>query len=188
MDENFTPITEAIHALTQPTFFDWITFSVSTFSVIISGVAIYYAISVPKTIANHRNRITLFEKRYQFYLTLLELHGTFFALRNQTDRQKISVLIQSLERLKSTYSDDTIFHNEMMTALNSPKYFFGFDITVPQYAGFRSAVKQLLQTMRGTQTLDPEQELTGIYENLDFFYETVQNFESYFYICPPKNK
>lgn len=37
-------------------------------AVIVSGIAIYFAIQAPKKIAEEQNRIALFEKRYEFYI------------------------------------------------------------------------------------------------------------------------
>ena len=37
-------------------------------AVFVSGLAIWYAIQVPKKIAEEQNKISLFEKRYEFYI------------------------------------------------------------------------------------------------------------------------
>lgn len=37
-------------------------------AVIVSGIAIYFAIQAPKKIAEEQNKIALFEKRYEFYI------------------------------------------------------------------------------------------------------------------------
>ncbi|MEE1138429.1 MAG: hypothetical protein U0M02_08130 [Acutalibacteraceae bacterium] len=38
-------------------------------AVVVSGLAIWYAIQVPKKIAEEQNKIALFEKRHMFYIT-----------------------------------------------------------------------------------------------------------------------
>ena len=56
-------IANSIDALAQPRFIDWLAVILSGFSIIISGIAIIFAVRV----ANKQNKITLFEKRYQCY-------------------------------------------------------------------------------------------------------------------------
>lgn len=41
-------------------------------SAIISGIAIWFAVAIPKRIADEQNKISLFEKRFVCYLTLLK--------------------------------------------------------------------------------------------------------------------
>lgn len=186
MEEKLDELIQGINSLAQPTFFDWLTLCISLVSVLISGVAIYYAIMVPQTLAKHKNRITLFEKRYELYLLLLDLHGVLRVVEDEKDANNVIVLTQQLEKLKKqlNITDNCKFYNEITTALNSPKYFFSFDISHPQYSGFQEGIHQILLNLRGKQEI--EEEIEGIFENLEFFYETVKNFESYFYICPPK--
>lgn len=51
-------------------------------SVFVSGLAIYYAILVPKKIAEDQNKIALFEKRYEVYKTLTDCFAFAFMLEN----------------------------------------------------------------------------------------------------------
>ena len=53
-------ITESINALAQPRFIDWL-------AVILSALAIWFAIRVPKKIADRQDKIALFEKRYECF-------------------------------------------------------------------------------------------------------------------------
>ena len=57
-------------------------------SVVLSGVAIYFAVLIPKKIANQQNRIALFERRLDFYNVLII--GITFAdlIRNSSQNQK----------------------------------------------------------------------------------------------------
>lgn len=48
----------------------WVGIVVSIISVLISGLAIYYAIKDPKTIAEQQNKIALFEKRDMKFMML----------------------------------------------------------------------------------------------------------------------
>lgn len=44
----------------------------SFLSIIVSGIAIYFAIQVPKKIAKEQNKIELFEKRYELFLLIVQ--------------------------------------------------------------------------------------------------------------------
>lgn len=66
-------IVNSIDALAQPRFIDWLTVILSAFSIAISGAAIWFAVQVPKKIANRQDKIALFEKRYCAYSSLLTL-------------------------------------------------------------------------------------------------------------------
>lgn len=57
-----------IQELNKISFIDIIQVVISVLSMVISGFALFYAIKVPKTIANEQNRIALLEKRTQTYL------------------------------------------------------------------------------------------------------------------------
>lgn len=60
-------ITESINALAQPRFIDWLAVILSFFSVVLSGTAIWFAVRVPKKIADRQDKIALFEKRYECF-------------------------------------------------------------------------------------------------------------------------
>ena len=57
----------AIQQLGQPGCVDYIQMIATVVSVIISGAALFYAISVPKKIAREQNMISLYEKRYELF-------------------------------------------------------------------------------------------------------------------------
>lgn len=183
-------ITDAIYALAQPTYFDWLTLFASFVSVVVSGLAIYFAILIPKNLANQKNRISMFEKRYDMYLLLLDLHGIFKDIEQSPTRTEDTTVIEALDLLKRQQgsTDTSQFFNLMVTALDSPRYFFSFDTNDPQYTKFYHGVKKALLLQRGAGGEDCRGDLEEIYNNLDFFYNVVKEFERYFYICPPKNK
>lgn len=66
-------IANNVDALAQPRFIDWLAVVLSIFSIVISGAAIWFAVRVPKTIADRQNKITLFEKRHDSYSAILSL-------------------------------------------------------------------------------------------------------------------
>lgn len=65
-------ITERINALAQPRFIDWLAVILSFFSVVLSGTAIWFAVQVPKKIADRQDKIALFEKRYHLYYLFMK--------------------------------------------------------------------------------------------------------------------
>ena len=60
-------IANSIDALAQPRFIDWLAVIFSFVSIAISGVAIWFAVQVPKKIADKQDKIALFEKRYECF-------------------------------------------------------------------------------------------------------------------------
>lgn len=187
MEGSYEELIEAVYALSQPTYFDWITLCVSMVAVVFSGLAIYFAILIPKTLANQKNRISLFEKRYEIYLLLLDLHSIFQGIHQHPQRNEMKILVDAMERFKKQqgFTDNCKFYNHIVTALNSPKYFFSFETSEERYSQFQQSVELLLMVLRGREYSE-EDTVEGIFENLDYFYELVQSFDRYFYICPPK--
>lgn len=60
-------ITESVNALAQPRCIDWLAVILSFFSVVLSVAAIWFAVQVPKKIADRQDKIALFEKRYECF-------------------------------------------------------------------------------------------------------------------------
>ena len=67
MVEAIKEVSKSIVDVSQPRYLDYVQIVISIISVVVSGVAIWFAISVPKKIAENQNRISLFEKRFEFY-------------------------------------------------------------------------------------------------------------------------
>ena len=63
-------IADNIQAASQPGWVECLSIVISSISVVVSGIAIWYAIQVPKQIAEQQNKIALFEKRLQCYNAL----------------------------------------------------------------------------------------------------------------------
>lgn len=72
---------------------DWdaVSAGISLLGVLVSGVAIYYAVQVPKKIADRQDRIALFEKRFEVYSELRSMRA--FA----------KLILETLEHLKMKY-------------------------------------------------------------------------------------
>lgn len=60
-------IANSIDALAQPRFIDWLAVILSAFSIAVSGIAIWFAVQVPKKIAEQQDKISLFDKRFDTY-------------------------------------------------------------------------------------------------------------------------
>jgi len=60
-------ISNAINNHPKPGKYEWLTLAISGLGIIISAVAIFVAILIPKQIAEDQNKIALFEKRYEVY-------------------------------------------------------------------------------------------------------------------------
>lgn len=56
-------IADNIQATSQPGWVECLSIVISSISVVVSGIAIWFAIRVPKQIAEQQNKIALFEKR-----------------------------------------------------------------------------------------------------------------------------
>lgn len=63
-------IADNIQAASQPGWVECLSIVISSISVVVSGIAIWFAIRVPKQIAEEQNKISLFEKRLQCYNAL----------------------------------------------------------------------------------------------------------------------
>ncbi len=70
-------IQKLIEGLTEPTCFDWLTLVISVIAIVISGVAIYYAIQVPKKIAEQQNKIALFDRRFEVCYAFKSYRSTY---------------------------------------------------------------------------------------------------------------
>lgn len=60
-------IIDAINRLNENSWMDYVQLGATVISIIISALAVIYAVKVPKKIAEEQNSIALFEKRYEFF-------------------------------------------------------------------------------------------------------------------------
>ena len=104
-------------------------------SVFVSGLAIYYAIQVPKRIAEDQNKITLFEKRYEVYKTLTDCFAFAFMLENTDvpDNQCLEIfhiVFNENARLNdnTTKLDRMRNYAEVQNKLKMADHLFGTDI------------------------------------------------------------
>lgn len=76
-------IANNIDALAQPRFIDWLAVSFSFFGITISGVAIWFAVQVPKKIADRQDKIALFEKRYECFQLFEKCHVLYAQIKDK---------------------------------------------------------------------------------------------------------
>lgn len=60
-------IIDAINRLNENSWMDYVQLGATVVGIIISALAVFYAVKVPKKIAEEQNSIALFEKRYEFF-------------------------------------------------------------------------------------------------------------------------
>lgn len=74
----------------------WVGVFVAAIGVVASFVAIWYAIQVPKEIADRQNKIALFEKRLSCFEMLTMQRALYFSIKDETDTEKIKHGVVSL--------------------------------------------------------------------------------------------
>ena len=84
----------------------WVGIVVSIISVLISGLAIYYAIKVPKTIAEQQNKIALFEKRYEVYDALTHFISFCYSMNDLCNIKSEINSTQICQSFISSFSHD----------------------------------------------------------------------------------
>lgn len=107
-----------IQDLNKISFINVIQIVISILSMIISGFALFYAIKVPKTIANEQNKIALLEKRTQTYLVFEKMiQGTL----------SLPVTLRNAHGLKITKKYD-VFTEEFNTNFAMAGFLFSSNL------------------------------------------------------------
>jgi len=108
-------ITESINALAQPRFIDWL-------AVILSGLAIWFAVQVPKKVADRQDKIALFEKRYNFYIVLVNVLAFItelaILLKDGTELKKPVIWLTFSKAFLQEQEDDTISVKEIKNQMD----------------------------------------------------------------------
>ncbi len=73
----------------------WVGVIVSVIGVVASFIAIWYAVQVPRKIADRQDKIALFEKRYQCYITI----QNFLVCSEQIEQETTNKAIQTAFRI-----------------------------------------------------------------------------------------
>lgn len=106
-------------------------------AVIVSGIAIYFAIQAPKKIAEEQNRIALFEKRYEFYIAFTKSTAFIKAIELSNIKTKEEAKKSFIMSLSGKNVDDVgesdLEHQAMLvlydviSVLGQAKYLFNLE-------------------------------------------------------------
>lgn len=77
-------IKDSIDAVAQPRFIDWLTVAMSFVSIVVSGITIWFAVQVPRKIADRQDKIALFEKRFKCYMSIQDVIYFSTCANNET--------------------------------------------------------------------------------------------------------
>lgn len=109
-------VTNSIDALARPRFIDWI-------SVVLSGLAIWFAIQVPKKIADRQDKIALFEKRYAVYETLNHCISFSISIKESYDIKQIHMIFIATFGYDAIIKEqsDQVIHEELTQYITNAK-------------------------------------------------------------------
>lgn len=106
-------------------------------AVVVSGLAIYFAIQAPKKIAEEQNRIALFEKRYEFYIAFTKSTAFIKAIELSNIKTKEEAKKSFIMSLSGKNVDDVgesdLEHQAMLvlydviSVLGQAKYLFNLE-------------------------------------------------------------
>lgn len=122
-------IADNIQAASQPGWVECLSVVISSISVVVSGVAIWFAIRVPKEIALRQEEIQRRQIRVQTYVYKIEYLRTFYKLKDDMQAlQSVFVFInlgkENFHRAYERYSKLNIQRTEIMMALQQSKSVF----------------------------------------------------------------
>lgn len=107
-------IIEAINKLGETSWMDYVQLSATVLSILISALAVFYAVKVPKKISEEQNKIALFEKRYeifQFYERCFDFCDRLYRHRDKVDLQDDCMLF--FDNMKFEELNDDIVQNRI---------------------------------------------------------------------------
>ena len=81
----------AIQELGNISWLDYVQLIATVVSIIISAMAVFYAVKIPKKIAEEQNKIALFEKRHLFYLTLCKCISFFDGIEETQSKTNVEI-------------------------------------------------------------------------------------------------
>lgn len=108
MIEALQTIADNIQAASQPGWVEFFTIGISLFSIVVSAVAIWYAVQIPKKIAERQNKIALFEKRYKIYRKIVCCHTFVYTLKLSKNVQ------EGRKGFLATFAEETLINVDSM--------------------------------------------------------------------------
>lgn len=147
--------------------------------VVVSFVAIWFAVQVPKKIAEQQNKIALFEKRLEFYLTLKKLESISVSMNNLKEPinnksiQNVFVLTFTQEpKLYVEYDRDGIYDKtakyliEIKSILDAGPFLFSLDMK-----------KYIIEIIQNLVELLYYSDQTGIEDKIKIYKENIENIK-----------
>lgn len=112
-------------------------------SAVISGVAIWFAVSIPKRIAQEQNKIALFEKRFSSYIVFLK-YTSFADMLQQINT--IKQLRQAFTLNFIEYNDTTDSKELILMIKNDEKWLMSGLFLFPDFCDGKT-IHDILQSM-----------------------------------------
>ena len=122
-------IAKNIQALAEPKFIEYIALLISFISVIVSGLAIWFAVQVPKKIADRQDKIALFEKRLLCFQELNRHISFCKVIGNDCEQIRHQFKHWFMDGLHEISVDESILYikNNIRIMYNIPFLFYGIN-------------------------------------------------------------
>ena len=128
-------IAKSISQASAPDLIDYLSLIISAIGIVISGLAIWFAVSVPVKIGTRQDKIALFDKRFEFYDVLRQCIGFARMIQNIQTKNEIRLFfIASFGRevIKSTDEEtlnqrDVLLRWHVTTVLDEGVFLFEFE-------------------------------------------------------------
>lgn len=104
-------IADNVQAASQPGWVECLSIVISSISVVVSGIAIWFAVQVPKEIAKDQNKIALFEKRYKVYSEICCCNTFSLGLEFAEKVEDIPILFLSAFEGESLFDETASYEN-----------------------------------------------------------------------------
>ena len=165
----------AIQSLGQKDCFDYIQLGATVTSIIISAIAVFVAVRIPKQIADCQNRIALFEKRYRLYILIQNYLTCASHIKDITDINDI-ILYFSIYFLEPEEVMERKSRAHTLLRLVETE-----DLLISGIFLFRNynceAIKKIINNAIELMNVIYEGDLSEIYNKRDEFCENCQAFE-----------
>lgn len=165
----------AIQSLGQKDCFDYIQLGATVTSIIISAIAVFVAVRIPKQIADYQNRIALFEKRYRLYILIQNYLTCASHIKDITDINDI-ILYFSIYFLEPEEVMERKSRAHTLLRLVETE-----DLLISGIFLFRNynceAIKKIINNAIELMNVIYEGDLSEIYNKRDEFCENCQAFE-----------
>lgn len=135
----------------------WAGVIVSIIAVGVSGLAIYYAIQVPKKIADRQDKITLFDKRMSCFIAILQLLDITNGLDQvETIDDLVKTFRVGIGDLENAPTDDSPAFNSFLALVQIKQKIMTGNFLFPEYDDnlLRAAIFQGMNLMESANSHD----------------------------------